>query len=172
MRALAVTAGICAVLAMAGCSKSTQEGTATPASQTKLSRDQLWDSCTLADSVVAATGVDPSTKNTNPGDAQFPDWRGCSWRTTGYFLTVGATAHTMADVHASSSFKDMKDVSIPGRQAVSYNDGSSDNCYVDFATAKGVADIAVRKAYGTATSEDPCAIAVRSATVLNSSIPK
>lgn len=174
MRALAVTAGVCAVLAVAGCSKSTESGTPTAAAQTTLSRDQLWDACTLPESAIAATGADPSTKDANPAEAQFPKWRGCSWRTSNYFLIVGAAASTMAEVRANSSFTNIKDVTVPGRQAVSYNQGSTDTCYVNFATAKGVADIAVNKMYGVPNPdpEDACTIAAQAAVTLNSSIPK
>lgn len=173
MRALAVTAGICAVLAVAGCSKTTQSDTPTAASQTTLSRDQLWDPCTLPDSAIAATGADPSTKDDNPGAAHFPRWRGCRWHTSSYFLTIGSASSTMAEIHANSSFTNLKDVNVPGRRsAVSYNEGVATDCYVDFPTSKGIADVSISKYPDVATSEDPCALAVRAASTLNSSIPK
>ncbi|WP_368858356.1 DUF3558 domain-containing protein [Nocardia alni] len=171
MRTVAVVAGLCAVLAVAGCSKS-QSGQPQAAATTTLSEAQLWDPCSLPDSAVAATGVDPSTKDTNPTEVAQPGWRSCRWRTTGYFMTVNSTSHTMDEVRNNSSLSNIKGVDVPGRQAVSYNDGSSDDCGVDFPTSKGLVEVIVRKAYGTAATEDSCVIAVRSATTLNQSIPQ
>ncbi len=170
MRTVAVVAGLCAVLAVAGCSKS-QSSQPSEAATTTLSEAQLWDPCSLPDSAVAATGVDPSTKNTQPTGVQQPGFRSCAWRTTGFSLTVDSTSHSMNEVRANSTFSDFKDVTVPGRKAVSYNPGSSGDCAVDFPTSQGVAEFIIYKEYGTASAEDSCVIAVRSATALSKYVP-
>ncbi|WP_194289986.1 DUF3558 domain-containing protein [Nocardia macrotermitis] len=169
MRALAVAAGVCAVLAVAGCNKSDSGSSA--ASPTKLTEAQLWDPCTLSDSAVKATGVDPSTKNTNVFGVAQAGWKACAWNNDDYFLAVHSTVHTMDEVRSNDSFKNIHNVDVSGREAISYND-ESDSCGVDFPTSKGVVEVIIRKSGTSNASIDYCAIALKSAGSLNSSIPK
>ncbi|WP_084531736.1 DUF3558 domain-containing protein [Nocardia miyunensis] len=170
MRALAVVAGVCAVLAVAGC--KSESGSATT-SAAKLTEAQLWDPCTLSDSALQATGVDPSTKDTNPFGGHQTGWKGCDWRNDTYYLNVFTTVHTMDEVRTNNLLKNVHDVDVAGRNAVSETQGSSnDNCGVDFPTSKGVVQVVIRQQYGSPSAGDLCAIALRSANSLNSSIPK
>jgi hypothetical protein len=172
MRSLAVVAGLCVVLALAGCNK-TQSGSQA-ASPTKLTKAQLWDPCTLSDSALQATGVNPSSKDTNAfggGADSMSEWKGCAWRSDSYFLNVLSTVHTMDDVRANTGLKNLHDVNVAGRQAVSYTE-SDDTCGVDFPTSKGVVEFLARQVYGSPSAGDLCQIALNSANSLNSSVPK
>lgn len=173
MRALAVVAGVCAVLAVAGCSKSTQSGTPTAAPQTTLTKDQLWDPCSLPDDAIVAAGLKADTKDTQPFVTERTGWKGCSWRNEGtYTLEVLSTAHSMNDVRSNTSLQNLHEVDVPGRQAVSYTEGSWGDCGVDFSTSKGVVEVIVRPSLGVPSAGDSCTIALRAAGSLNNSIPK
>lgn len=172
MRALAVVASMCVVLAVAGCGKSTQSGTPTASAQTKLTKDQLWDPCSLPDEAVAATGVTTDTKNTNPVGGPTSAFRGCGWKSDTYALAVFSTTHTMDEVRSNTSFQNLHNVDVPGRSAVSYTEGSWGSCRVDFPTSKGVVEILVDKSLTSSSGVDVCATALRSADLLNNSIPK
>ncbi|WP_254207368.1 DUF3558 domain-containing protein [Nocardia alni] len=171
MRTVAVVAGLCAVLAVAGCSKS-QSGQPQAAATTTLSEAQIWDPCSLPDSAVAATGVDPSTKDTS-GVGNGPGWKICGWNSDTYFMDVDATSHTLADVRANPHLTHQQDIEIDGRKAVTSREGdNTDDCGVDFATSKGVVEVVIRQSAGAATAGDYCAIAVRSVKALNQWIPQ
>lgn len=171
MRALAVVAGVCAVLAVAGCGKSTQSGTPTATSKTTLTTDQLWDPCSLPNDAVAGTGVKADTKDTNPFGTARTGWKGCGWNNDTYFLTVYSTTHSMDEVRSNASFHNLHNVDVSGRQAVSYQE-RSDSCGVDFSTSKGVVELAVNQSPGSPSAGDYCAIVLRTANALNSQIPK
>ncbi len=170
MRALAVMAGVCAVLAVAGCGKSTESGTPTASAQT-LTPDQLWDPCSLPDSTVAATGVKADTKDTNPLGGKATGWKACGWFSDTYSLGVFSTTHTMDEVRSRSSFHNLHDVDVTGRNAVSYQE-RSDSCGVDFPTSKGVVEVLINQSDGSPTAGDYCAIALHTADSLNNLIPK
>lgn len=171
MRALAVMAGVCAVLAVAGCGKSTQSGTPTAAAQTTLTKDQLWDPCSLPDDAVAATGVKADSKNANPFGTARSGWKGCSWTNDAYSLAVFSTTRSMAEVRSNSSFQNLHDIDVPGRKAVSYQEASN-SCGVDFPTTKGVVEVLINQSATSSITSDYCAIAVHTVDSLNSLIPK
>jgi len=172
MRALAVMAGVCAVLAVGGCGKSTESGTPTVAAQTTLTADQLWDPCSLPDDAVAATGVRADTKNTNPLGGSATDFRACAWNSDAYFLDIDSTTHTMDEIRSNTKFQNLHDVEVPGRAAFSYTEGSWGSCGIDFPTSKGVVEIVIRQSGSGPSAGDVCAIALSTASSLNNSIPK
>jgi hypothetical protein len=171
MRALAVVAGACVVLAVAGCSKSGESGTPQASAQT-LTPDQLWDPCSLPDSAVAATGVKADTKNTNPLGSKSTGWKACSWNNDAYFLDVDSTTHTLDEVRSNKKFQNLHNVDVPGREAVSYTEGSWGSCGVDFPTSKGLVELIVRPAGSSSSAGDACAISLSAANSLNNLIPK
>ncbi|MBU3067106.1 DUF3558 domain-containing protein [Nocardia sp. NEAU-G5] len=171
MRALAVVAGACVVLAVAGCGKSTESGTPQASAQT-LTPDQLWDPCSLPDSAVAATGVKADTKNTNPLGSKSTGWKACSWNNDTYFLDVDSTTHTIDEARSNDKFKNVHDVDVPGRKAFSYTEGSWGSCGVDFQTSKGLVELIVRQSVGSPSAGDVCAIALSTTNSLNNLIPK
>ncbi|WP_194289760.1 DUF3558 domain-containing protein [Nocardia macrotermitis] len=168
MRALAIAAGLFVVLSVAGCNKTSGSETAAP---TTLADAQLWDPCSLSDSAVKAAGVNPSSKDTNAFGAPQAGWKGCVWRNDTYVLSVYSTSHTIDEVRSNTNFKNIHDVDVSGRQALSYTEQGED-CGVDFPTSKGVVEIIARKLGTAATPVDECAVALSSANSLNSSIPK
>lgn len=172
MRALALMAGVCAVLAVAGCGGSTESGTSTTGAKTTLTTDQLWDSCSLPDAAIAATGVKADTKDTNPFGGPRSGWKGCNWNNDTYFLSVFSNNHTIDEVRSNTSFHSVHDVNVPGRRAVSYTEGSNNSCGVDFQTSQGVVEMIVRPSPGSPSTGDYCAIALNTADSLNSLIPK
>ncbi|WP_429422320.1 DUF3558 domain-containing protein [Nocardia sp. GAS34] len=171
MRALAVVAGACVVLAVAGCGNGGQSGTSTTATRT-LTPDQLWDPCSLPDAAVAATGVKADTKDANPFGSTTTGWKGCNWNNDTYYLSVFANNRTMDQVRSNTSFHNIHDVDVPGRKAVSYTEGSNNSCGLDFATSQGVVEVIVRPSPGTPSTGDYCATALNTAHSLNSLIPK
>jgi hypothetical protein len=172
MRAVVVVAGLCAVLVVAGCSKS-QPGSS-QASATTLSEGQLWDPCSLPDSAISAAGADPGSKDTNTFGAPQPGWKGCAWSAGHYFLNVLVSVHTVDQVRASPLFHDVRDVNISGRRAVSYYLQSSppDNCIISIPTSKGLVEVDAAQSAGDPSAGDYCAIAMRSEQVLDAYLPQ
>jgi hypothetical protein len=171
MRAVVVVAGLCAVLAVAGCSKS-QPG-APQASATTLSEGQLWDPCSLPDSAISAAGADPGSKDTNTFGAPQPGWKGCAWRAGHYFLNVYVTNHTLDEISRIPKFRDVQDVNVSGRRAISYYLESSppDNCIISIPTSGGLVEVDVNQAAGDPSAGDYCGIAEKSEQALDGTIP-
>lgn len=78
----------------------------------------------------------------------------------------------MAEVRANASLKNIHDVELTGRQAVSYTE-QGNGCGVDFPTPKGVVEIIIVLAgVSNPSAESVCPVALKTANSLNSSIPK
>jgi hypothetical protein len=172
MRAVVVAAGLCAVLAVAGCSMS-QSGSPS-VSATTLSEGQLWDPCSLPDSAISAAGADPGSKDTNPFFVAQPGWKGCAWRGGHYFLGLLVSTHSLPEIRNNSFFHSLQDINIAGRSATSYYQGNSsppDNCIVAFGTSGGTIEVMVDQAVGDQSAGDYCAIASKSMRVLDQYIP-
>src|SRR3546814_19686855 len=93
MRLVGFAAGVCAVVALAGCSEAVDGQP--EASGAPLTKEQLFDPCTVSDSVLQAAGADPASKDDNPFSVPRPDWKGCSWRAGDHFISFFSTTNTM-----------------------------------------------------------------------------
>ncbi len=185
MRVMAAVAGACAVLVVAGCSSTVggsggPETSQTPSSA-KLTKDQLWDPCSLPDSVIAATGADPGTKNTNPIFRERADWKLCRWTAkgsdgpSGHFMLVSSTTNTLDDFRRNTYFHDFRDVKVKGRDALQFYLGSakpSKQCELAFDTSQGVISVNIDKFIDSETATDPCAMAVPAAEKIVDSLPR
>jgi hypothetical protein len=185
MRVIAAAAGLCAVLAVAGCSKTVGGSGQTAASQTptsaKLTKEQLWNPCSLPDSVVTAAGADPATKDTDPAFGERKDWKLCQWIAErsdgrwGHGMLVGSTTNTLDDFRRNTYFHDFGDVKVKDRDALQFYPGSAkppQECGLAFNTGQGVVMIKVAKFIDSKTSTDPCALAVPAAEKIVDSLPR
>ncbi|MGQ4599986.1 DUF3558 family protein [Nocardia sp. R6R-6] len=173
MRALVVAAGLCTVLAVAGCGKSVS---GQPSTSTSLTKADLYDPCTLPDDVITAAGANPATKDDNPFLVARDGWKGCVWDAAWYSLDVYSTTHSIAEFKSNDIFHDFRDVRIGVRAASTLNQNTNnappDNCGVLFGTSRGTIQIMIRRNLSEKNrADDLCAIAVQSADVLDGSIP-
>ncbi|WP_043654842.1 DUF3558 domain-containing protein [Nocardia thailandica] len=184
MRVIGVVAGVCAVtLTVAGCGETVTGSGAptTSAAGTPLSKEQLFDPCTLPDSVIAATGADPATKDTNPLGREPSRFRACKWMAensdgrSGHFMMVSSTTYTLEDYRANSLFHDFVDVQIGGRAGLrSYvgNENPPVECDIAFNTSRGIVSVSTDKFVDSKTTTDPCVFATKAAEQVVSSLPK
>ncbi|MGW0251382.1 DUF3558 domain-containing protein [Nocardia goodfellowii] len=176
---------MCAVLVGAGCSGTEGgtggTGTSQAPSSAKLTKEQLWDPCGLPDSVIASTGADPSTKNTDPALGERQDWRLCQWTAErsdgrwGHFLLVSSTNKTLDDFRRNTYFRDFSDVTVKGRGALQFYLGSRrppTQCELAFSTSQGVVSVNAGKYTDSETSTDPCALAKSAAEKIVDSLPR
>lgn|GEM_PF-5478132 len=174
MRALAITAGVGVLLAVAGCAPpGSQQSQANQDSQVALTKEQLWDPCTLPDGALIAAGVQPSTKDTMPGEIpNHAYWQGCAWRSAAYILNVFSTVHTVDEFRANRSYEHFSNVTVAGRNAIDFDIPSPPpNCSVALPTPKGTVQVLLRQSVGSSLSGDLCAIAIGSTTSLSADIP-
>ncbi|MEU2034941.1 DUF3558 domain-containing protein [Nocardia amamiensis] len=174
MRALAVAAGLCAVLAVAGCGTDVS-GQSQPSPAASLTSAELYDPCTLPSDAISAAGANPATKDDNPFLTPREGWKGCSWKANGFTLAVFATTHPIAEFRSNSLFHDFKDVDVSGRKAVSYLVGNKtppDECDVTFETSRGVVQINAGRWIDSKSAVDVCSIAIQSASALSRWIPR
>jgi hypothetical protein len=171
---MAVVAGAGALLALAACSPpGADQSQAAPSSQETLTKQQLWDPCTLPDRVLAAVGVQAGTKDSMPSEMpNYIDWQGCAWHSATYFLSVFATVHTMAEFRANKTFEHVRDVTVGNRKAIDFDILSPPpNCSVALPTSKGTVQILIREAVGSNLSGNLCGLALRSANSLTPDLP-
>ncbi|WP_245367647.1 DUF3558 domain-containing protein [Nocardia goodfellowii] len=176
---------MCAVLVGAGCSGTDGgtggTGTSQAPSSAKLSKEQLWDPCSLPDSVITATGADPSTKDTDPAFGERGDWKLCSWRADGtdgrwgHFMLVASTTRTLDEFRKNTYFHDFSDVKVGDRDAMQFYIGTRKpptECALASETSKGVVMVKIAKFVDSETSTDPCALAVPAVEQVVGSIPR
>ncbi|MGQ4616494.1 DUF3558 family protein [Nocardia sp. R7R-8] len=169
---MAVAAGLCAVLAVAGCGDTVPGQASTTTSLTKA---DLYDPCTLPADAITAAGANPATKDDNPFLVARDAWKGCSWRANGYHLAVFNTTHTLADFRSNELFHNFRDIQLPQRRAVAYTIGDKtppDSCDVTFETSSGTFQINASKFIDSKSTDDVCSIALQYAQVLDKWIPR
>ncbi|MFD6108468.1 DUF3558 domain-containing protein [Nocardia salmonicida] len=147
MRLVGFAAGVCAVLALTGC--STAVDGQPEASGTPLTKEQLFDPCTVPDSVLQAAGADPASKDDNPFSVPRSDWKGCGWRAGDFFISFLSSTYTIAEYRANDYYHDFQEVTVSGRSALQYQLGDkkpSDECGVVFDTTQGRIEVLASKA--------------------------
>lgn len=157
MRLVGFAAGVCAVLALAGCSKAVDGQP--EASGAPLTKEQLFDPCTVPDSVLRAAGANPASKDDNPFSVPRADWKGCGWRAGDHFISFFATTRTLQEFRQNTYLHDFKDVTVSGRQALQYYLGSSnppEECEIVFDTSQGRITVKASKASSSKSTTDPC----------------
>ncbi|MFC9892191.1 DUF3558 domain-containing protein [Nocardia sp. NPDC127579] len=182
MRAIVAAVGVGAMLLVVGCTDK-PAGTGMPTaepSSAKLSKEQLWDPCSLPDSVVAATGADPGTENTTPAVVERPDWRLCQWTAPpgsdgrwGYYVLGSSTNKTLDEFRSNTYFHDFSDVEVKGRPALRFLLGSWGNeCEFAFETSQGVVSVNANKYIDSKSATDPCVLALAAAEQIVDVIPR
>lgn len=164
-----------ALLLVAGCDTTSVDGSPTATSTVK--NAGLFEPCDISPDAVRAAGLDPATKDADFFGVQHTGWEACAWDSgSWYYLTVLATSHSFDEVKTNPNSIEFRPAVVPGRDAVTYLDVSDKNrevCDVAFAMDKGGAIIVRADKKGSEVAlEDPCAVAVRTATRLNDVLPR
>ncbi|MFF2086883.1 DUF3558 domain-containing protein [Nocardia sp. NPDC058176] len=174
MRLVGVAAGVCAVvLALAGCSE-TVDGQP-EVSGAPLTKEQLFDPCTVPDSALEAAGLDPASKNDNLFSVPRAAWKGCAWRADSYYISLISTTYTMDEVRANDRHHGFKDVSVGDRTAVQYyvgNETAPVECDITFETGQGRIMLNANKFVDDKSTTDPCSLAENAAPFFVDLIPR
>lgn len=173
MRLVGLAAASCAVLALVGCSKEVDGQP--EASGAPLTKEQLFDPCAVPDDVLRAAGADPASKDDNPFSVERAEWKGCSWRSDGYYLNFTSTSNTIEDFRANDYLHDFRDVTVGDRPALQFLLGSrtpADQCEIAFATSRGTVTVNAALFVDDKSGTDPCPLANAAATKLLSVIPE
>jgi len=167
---LGVVAGLCAVLAVAGCSESVSGQP--EVSGAPLTKEQLFDPCTLPESAIAATGADPATKDSNPFGTPRAEYIGCRWTAAntdgrwGFFLRISSSIKPIEDFRKNTYFREFHDIQVSDRAAYQYYLGPNippGGCEISFHTSRGVVSLAANKYVDSKTATDPCELALGAA---------
>jgi len=183
LRCAAATIGVTALLA--GCGSS--GGDTTPAGSLKVSATPTIapnaptaiNGCQLPQSFIDAEHLDP---NQYPNDNQSGDavWRGCTWSSyegDGFGVDISTTNLTIPMVQANTKFKVAEQLTIDGRQAITYHQVSDTDlrgaCLLHVEMKGGGLEFSVdnpasHKATGT---QESCEIAKKLAEDLVPTIP-
>ncbi|MFD9551333.1 DUF3558 domain-containing protein [Nocardia salmonicida] len=173
MRLVGFAAGVCAVVALTGC--STAVDGQPEASGTPLTKEQLFDPCTVPDSVLQAAGLDPASKDDNPFSVARAEWKGCGWRGDGHFIYLKSTTYTLDEIRANKYFHDFQEVTVGGRKGLQYLLGERtppNQCEITFDTSKGRVAITATKFIDSKSSTDPCAFVNNAAPKFVEVLPK
>lgn len=149
-RSVVVSAVLCGVLAVVGCS-TTESGNAQPSTSTDqaAATAALWDPCSqIPDSTLSSLGLDVASKRSGILGAEEPGWKICAWSASayppGYGLTVYTTVHSVEEVRQKSTNIEFKDVVVAGRQGIQFRQSHHDvdeDCSLVFPTASGFAQL-------------------------------
>ncbi|MEU4321703.1 DUF3558 domain-containing protein [Nocardia fluminea] len=173
MRLVGIAAGVCAVVALAGCSEAVDgqpEASAAP-----LTKEQLFDPCTVSDSVLQAAGLDPTSKDDNPFSVAREEWKGCGWRGDGHFIYLKSTTYTLDEIRANDYFHDFRDITVGDRKAVQYLLGTRtppNQCEITFDTSEGRVAVTATKFIDSKSTTDPCLLVNNAAPNFVDVLPK
>ncbi|MFE3546007.1 DUF3558 domain-containing protein [Nocardia sp. NPDC059177] len=173
MRLVGVVAAGCAVLALAGCS---QDVAGQPeASGASLTKEQLFDPCSVPESALIAAGLDPASKDDNLFSVPRAEWKGCGWRADGYFINFMSTVYTMDEIRGNDRYHDFKEISVSGRSALQFYIGREQppvECEIAIDTAQGRALINASMFVDDKSATDPCPLAIDAAPHFMKFIPR
>ncbi|WP_446224166.1 DUF3558 domain-containing protein [Nocardia sp. IBHARD005] len=173
MRLVGFAAGVCAVVALAGCSKAVDGQP--EASGAPLTKEQLFDPCTVSDSVLQAAGLDPASKDDNPFSVDRAEWKGCGWRGDEHFIYLKSTTYTLEEIRSNDYLHDFQDITVGDRKAVQYLLGTRtppNQCEIAFDTSKGRVAVTATKFIDNTSSTDPCALVNKAAPNFLEILPK
>ncbi|OXR42376.1 hypothetical protein B7C42_05575 [Nocardia cerradoensis] len=172
VRRYIAAAAICAALAAAGCS-STTEGTPTTTADKAA---DLWDPCTgIPDNALRAANVDPASKESGVGGIQQSGWKICGWRGPEYSITAYSTARSVDEFEHKPGNVDFTDVTIAGRSGRQFRvEGASKqlDCNVVFPVQQGVVQLQVLGRASLDNPPEPCGVLARIGESIVPSFPK
>ncbi|MFC4377143.1 DUF3558 domain-containing protein [Nocardia halotolerans] len=173
MRLVGFAAGMCAVLALAGCSDAVDGQP--EASGAPPAKEQLFDPCTVPDSVLIAAGADPASKDDNPFSVPRADWKGCGWRAGEFFIDLFSTTNTMDEFRDNRLLHDFQDVAIEDRKGVQYLIGETsppEECGLAFESSRGTITLQSSRASSSKSTTDPCVVVNNAAPHFIATFPK
>lgn len=157
----------------AGCGGGT-EGTAVAGAPAA-----AFDPCSIPDTAIAATGLDPSSKQIgwNFG-ITMPDWKRCAWSGPQgdnwyFFVILFSEKYDLTDVKNNPLHYDFSNASIGDRNGLTfrYKVTKAGECDTAFESIAGVATFAVVTMGGLPTKADPCRLVSAHATDLETHFP-
>lgn len=164
-RSVLVSAVLCGVLAVAGCS-STESGNAQPSATTDqaAATAALWDPCTqIPDSMLTSLGLDVASERSGILEAEEPGWKICGWEDAefppNYGIHVYSTIHTVKEVREKPTNTAFTDVVVAGRSGVQYrqtHNDANEECSIAFPTETGLAQIDLLNISTKSKSMPPC----------------
>ncbi|GEM29814.1 hypothetical protein NN3_08210 [Nocardia neocaledoniensis NBRC 108232] len=157
MRLIGLAVGACAVLVLAGCSE--EGGGQAEVSGAPLTKEQLFDPCTVPEGALVAAGADPASKDDNPFTVGREDWKGCDWSAGGHYIGLISTTHTLDEFRANDRFSEFRDVTIGDRRALQHYVGSQtppNECQVTFDTSRGRVSVSAMRFLSDKSTTDPC----------------
>ncbi|MFD6449686.1 DUF3558 domain-containing protein [Nocardia sp. NPDC060220] len=173
MRVVGFAAGVCAVVALAGC--STAVDGQPEASGAPLTKEQLFDPCAVSDSVLQAAGLDPASKDSNLFSVPRAEWKGCGWRADGYFISFMSTVYTTDEIRSNNRYHDFKNVTVSDRDGLQFYIGNETppvECEIAFDTTQGRALVNASKFVDSKSTTDPCTLVTNAAPHFVGSIPR
>ncbi len=174
MRVAALVGGCCVALSLAGCTNGTVDGRSEPAGVA--SGEPAFSPCDdIPDDTLRGLGLDPATEERDVDGIHQPGFNICSWKGSGHYVGVFATTRSMDDIRGNDRNEEFATVPVGARDAISYRevaDTDRRRCDVAVAMRGGVVLVNVMYAGVDPVIEEPCALAVRSATQLDRYLPE
>ncbi|MEG8183167.1 DUF3558 domain-containing protein [Nocardia terpenica] len=170
------------MLVLGGCGKSTDGAgasstPATSAAATTTNKDAaLWDPCSLPESALTATGLDPATKESGVFGNQFPGSKTCGWRSNAkwYDLTVYSIDKTLQDIRNRTDFEGFTTTTVGSHDAVQFfwnDDPNRLNCFIAVGLSQGSVTFEAQTRYSIGKQGDPCVETHRHADDLIKNLP-
>ncbi|WP_280467463.1 DUF3558 domain-containing protein [Nocardia cyriacigeorgica] len=186
-----------AVLGVAGCSGSTEgsptavesaatspdsgqtSGSATASTSAKSDEAALWDPCTLPESALSATGINPGTKESGIADVDFSGagWNICQWTANDgwYWLTVLVGPPTLEQVEARTDFGEFTATTVDSQSALRFRKPGARRdlaCYIAVEVPHGTATFKASARASIGAKEDMCSVANRHTSDLGGYLPE
>ncbi|MCM6773944.1 DUF3558 domain-containing protein [Nocardia sp. CDC159] len=179
VRWVGVALGVVALVA--GCGKSGGGGTGTTTSSaaattTTTQAAALWDPCTLPESALRSSGLDPASKQTGLFGDQFPGSKTCAWRSDAkwYDLSVYSINRTLQEVRERPDFEQFTPTTVGSHEAVQFfetTDPGRQRCGLAVGLKQGIVIFQTLTRYSAGKQGDPCVEARRHADDLVKFLP-
>jgi hypothetical protein len=165
------------LIVLTACSTSTVTGSATAGSSqassgTPIGSGTRFSSChDLTDAQITAFGLDPASKAvTSVQEVNLGT--GCSWTSSQIGVGFLVTDQTTQDLAARAGFKNVKPLTVGGRQAVKFELDPPRDCNVGIATGSTAAIVSLAVNFSSIGVVNACVTALDIATKLAPTLPK
>ncbi|MGV9678236.1 DUF3558 domain-containing protein [Nocardia sp. NPDC003482] len=121
----------------------------------------LWDPCTLPESALTGTGLDPATKESGVLGNQFPGSKTCGWRSDAkwYDLTIYSTDKSLQDIRNRTDFEGLTPTKVGSLDAVQFSwkdDPDRLYCFLAVGLRQGSVTYEAQTRYSVGKQGDPC----------------
>lgn len=182
MRVWGVVGALCAAViggaVVAGCGTQPVEGQAGAegaSAREPAAGEPAFSPCDdIPDDTLRAAGVDPATESRDILGVEYPGFNVCSWDGPGYFVGIFATKNSMEEIRSNVRNEAFDEVTVGQRSAVTYREVSDldrRRCDVAVDSADGVVLVNIMFPGVEAVTEEPCLLAVRTASALDEHLP-